>query len=189
MYKYLILAGVDEETARAIDAAPYPGDDNEKQDAANRHAAMLRMMTERLDGETLRDVMFHRACCKTGSRLKNARTLAKEHAGEPLPKKLEALAALPYMGTPTLTESGDIDTGPCAGTILPGGLHRCSCWQLGGKKPVQGSMPTEYCLCCAGHFRFHYEKALGLKLRVKAVRSSAFEDRTQGCAFVLSIQG
>jgi hypothetical protein len=48
-------------------------------------------------------------------------------------------------------------------------------------------MPLSYCLCCGGHFVFHYQKALGLKLRVKEVVTSVFGDPPQYCSFLLEI--
>ena len=48
-------------------------------------------------------------------------------------------------------------------------------------------MPINYCLCCAGHFRFHYQKALGIKLRVKKIVSSAFDSNPQYCSFIFEI--
>lgn len=46
----------------------------------------------------------------------------------------------------------------------------------GGHEPADGPMPREYCLCCGGHVVFHYQKALGLKLKVVEVENSAFID-------------
>lgn len=46
------------------------------------------------------------------------------------------------------------------------------------------------CYCCAGHFRFHYKFALGVKLKTKAVVSSALaSNRQQPCRFVYEIVG
>jgi hypothetical protein len=50
-------------------------------------------------------------------------------------------------------------------------------------------MPVSYCLCCGGHFKFHYQKALGLKLRVKEVVTSIFGEPPQYCSFILEIIG
>ena len=37
-----------------------------------------------------------------------------------------------------------------------------------------------YCLCCAGHFRYHYEIMLGVKLRLLSVRLLAAGYRRRG---------
>jgi hypothetical protein len=160
----------------------YARDGDPKQDTANFMAAALPKCEELLGFDKLAEVMFHRACCKSGFRLKNAEKLNREHGGKPLDEKLELLGRLKYMGCPRLNADGDIET------VGVGRMDRCPCWQLGGNAPAGGSMPLSYCLCCAGHFRFHYEKALGLKLRVKRVVSSILHSGgKEPCVFVYEI--
>lgn len=49
-------------------------------------------------------------------------------------------------------------------------------------------MPLTYCLCCAGHFMFHYQKALNIKLRVKKVVSSIINSEgKEPCVFIYEI--
>ena len=64
----------------------------------------------------------------------------------------------------------------------------CPCWNFNGCTPKNSEMPLSYCLCCAGHFRFHYEKALNVKLRVKKVVSSILNSRgKEPCVFLYEI--
>jgi hypothetical protein len=175
-------AGADRDSIDGILNADYARDGDPKQDGANFFAAALRKCEELLGFDKTAEVMFHRACCKSGSRFENSKKLNREHGCKPLSEKLELLGQLRYMGKPTLNADGDIET------VGVGRMGRCPCWQLGGRTPTDGPMPLAYCLCCAGHFRFHYEKALGLKLKVKKVVSSILNSEgREPCAFVYEI--
>lgn len=182
----LRCAGVSEDVAAQIVDVPYQASEDERQDNANYCAAVMAKCDELLDFDTTAEMMFHRACCKDGGRLKNSQNVAKWHGNQPLEKKLKALGKKKYMGHPRLTEDGDIFTGHCAGSG-PSATKRCSCWNFDGALPEQGKMPLSYCLCCAGHFRFHYQIALGVKLWVKEVVSSVFGEQPDYCSFLFEI--
>lgn len=184
--KHLKKAGVKDELVELITGVSYQEDDDEKQDNANYWAAVMAKCNELLDFDVIGEAMFNRACCKSGFRLNNARMIAQEHGDKSIKEKLELLGQQKWMGHPRLTENGDIFTDYCAGGSGDGTLH-CSCWRISGKVPAQGNMPLPYCLCCAGHFRFHYQKALGLKLRVKQIVSSVFAEPSQYCSFLFEI--
>ena len=179
-------AGVSDEIIADVINVTYSKSKNEKQNNADFYAAALNKCDELLEYDTLAEAMFDRACCKGGYRLSNAKKLAKESKDKTLAEKLELLGQLKYMGHPQLTEEGDIFTGYCAGSGTPDKL-KCSCWQLSGCVPKESKMPLSYCLCCAGHFRYHYQIALGLKLRVKKVVTSVFNEPAQYCSFLLEI--
>jgi hypothetical protein len=52
------------------------------------------------------------------------------------------------------------------------------------KEPVS----ITYCYCCAGHFRHHYQNALGIKLKTKKVISSVLNSLgKKPCQFVYEI--
>lgn len=163
--------GVSEEVVTLVSEAPYPKSKDEKQDYANRIAAVLSECKKHIDPEILSEAMQARACCKSGFRLKNSRAIAK--TGAPLEERLTMLSEAKYMGKAHITEAGTLYL---EGVGRPGGeKYDCPCWRLSGRTPIDGSMPAEYCMCCAGHFRFHYEKALGRKLRLLRVVSSILE--------------
>ena len=184
----LRCAGVGDDLITQIVNVPYQEREDEKQDSANYCAAVMAKCDELLDYDVIAEAMLERACCKDGSHLKNSEKVAKRKAGKPLEKKLKLLGKQKYMGHPVLTEDGDIFTGHCAGG-LPGkpGELQCSCWCFDGALPEQGKMPLNYCLCCAGHFVFHYQIALGVKLRVKDIVSSVFGEEPQYCSFLFEI--
>lgn len=175
-------AKVNDAAIDQIMGVEYPHNANPKQDNANFMAAAMRKCEELLEFDKISEVMFHRACCKSGFRQSNAKQLAKEHGDKPLAEKLELLGQLQYMGKPRLTRDGDIET------VGIGHMDHCPCWNFAGCVPVNGPMPLSYCLCCAGHFRFHYEKALGVKLRVKQVVSSNINSGAkEPCVFLYQI--
>ena len=186
--KHLKKAGVSNEVIGQIVNILYQESSDEKQDNANYCAAVMAKCDELLDFDVTAEMMFNRACCKTGFRLNNARMIAREHGDKSLEEKLELLGQQKYMGHPRLNENGDIFTGGCAGSGKPGNL-KCSCWRFDGHFPAERKMPLSYCLCCAGHFKYHYQKALGLKLRVKEVVTSVFGDPPKYCSFILEIVG
>jgi len=187
--KNLKKAGVKDDIIDQIVNVPYLKSDDEKQDNADYCAAVMTKCNELLDFDTIAEAMFHRACCKSGFRLNNARKIAKEHSDKSLEEKLVLLGQQKWMGHPHLTEDGDIYTEHCAGgggDGKPAKIH-CSCWRFNGCFPKERKMPVNYCLCCAGHFRFHYQKALGVKLRVKKIVSSVFGRPSQYCSFLFEI--
>ncbi len=184
---HLKNAGVDEDRIRRITAVRYIQDKaHPKQDNANYMAAALRLCESELPDEVLSAVMFDRACCKGGFRLKNARQFARIHKAATLPDKLRDLAQVRYMGQPFINEQGDIQTNAVGS---PAGVRMiCPCWQLGGATPVDAPMPLSYCRCCGGHFQFHYQIALGLKLRLKQVVSSMLNSEGRlPCVFIYGI--
>jgi hypothetical protein len=181
--KNLKKAGVNDETAKKIINVSYEENDNEHQDNVNYCAAVVEKCNELLDFDVLAETMFYRSCCKGGFRLANSRKIAKEHSNKTLEEKLELLGQQKWMGHPHLTGNGEIYTEHCAGSDN----LKCSCWRFNGCIPSNGKMPETYCLCCAGHFRFHYQKALGINLRVKKIVSSIFGEPPQYCSFLFEI--
>lgn len=180
-------ANIDEGIIQQIMSVDYPGDEgNPKQDAANFYSAAMTRCEELLDFDTISAVMFTKSCCKGGYRLNNAKQLAAEHGDKPLAEKLALLGELKYMGKPFLNKDGDIQS-DAVGTHEAGSMT-CPCWYFAGCTPVNGPMPLTYCLCCGSHFKVHYQKALGVKLRIKRVVSSIINsDGKHPCVFVYQI--
>ncbi|MHB1296456.1 MAG: hypothetical protein ACYC4R_15870 [Anaerolineae bacterium] len=151
------------------------------------HTFFVRAMTlldQRLDDETRIQVLDACACCKSGVRDRATHKFGKEYAGQPLAAKVEALGQVHNMCSPALQEDGTI--------IVQFGRpsdhgYRCSCPCVISDRPAPDISST-YCLCCAGHFRYHYQQALGVPLRTLEVRSSPLN--TQGrepCAIVFQV--
>jgi len=164
----------------------YQKDDNPQQDNANYYAKAMPECEKLLGFDMTAKIMFDRACCKSGYRLNNAKQLNKEHKDKPLSEKLKILGTLKYMGHPYLNNDRDIVSDAVGSKEYKN--MTCPCWRLKGCKPVGENMPLTYCLCCAGHFMFHYQKALNLKLRVKKVVSSIINSEgKEPCIFVYEI--
>jgi len=185
--EHLQKAGVDNDLIRRIMSVEYPHASRQpKQDTANFMAAAIRQCETDLDDETLNAVMFDRACCKGGFRLKNARQFAKSHPSSDMTEKLHDLGSVRYMGHPFLNRDGDIQINAVG---EPDGRRMtCPCWRLGGFLPENGPMPLSYCRCCGGHFQFHYQVALGIPLRLKSVVSSMLNSEGElPCVFIFEI--
>lgn len=79
------------------------------------------------------------------------------------------------------------------GTIVDGiyyqadGKYRCVCGRVGGVK-LDRPISSTYCLCCAGHFRHHLQKALDVNLRLKEVVSSPLATLGETpCEFIFEV--
>jgi hypothetical protein len=144
----------------------------------------MEVMDERLDFRTRCDVRDACACSKHTWRKKAVQEVAREYQGRSLEARLEALGQVKYMGNPVLNADGTI-----TGGVGTEGGFPCPCPLFKGwtyEEPVS----LTYCLCCGGHFRYHYQIALGVKLRTKAVLSSALaSQQREACRFVFEVVG
>lgn len=115
-----------------------------------------------------RDMMDANGCCKSGQREKETKAIGRAMAGKPLQERLEALAGGLYMMAPWLDEDG---------TILlkmhctDGKGFYCSCGNIRIPQ-TEKTLSRNYCMCCAGHFRYHYQNALREKLELVEIVSS-----------------
>jgi hypothetical protein len=184
---HLRKAKVDEQTIQAIFGLDTTAEPREgTQEYVDYMAHALQKCDELLDQDTFSAAMSDRACCKSGYRLNNAKQMAKEHGDKPLEEKLKILGGLKYMGKPFLNKEGDIETVAVGGHGFTG--MYCPCWRIKGMSPADGPMPLSYCACCGGHFMFHYQKALGIKLRLKKVVSSTLNSGgREPCVFQYQI--
>lgn len=185
--KHLRKLKIDEKKINEIMNVDYLKNEKDPgQDTANFMAAVMNKCEELLDYDTISEIMLDRACCKTGLRLNNSRNFAKENCDKTMEEKLRLLGNVAYMGKPFLNDKGDIET-VAVGSNASSKMS-CPCWHLNAAKPVDDPMPLSYCKCCAGHFRFHYQKALGRKIRLKEVVSSILNsDGKKPCIFIYEI--
>ena len=159
-------------------------DNSDKPRQAAFFAEAIRRMDDLLDAETCHAVRDACACSKSGWRLKAVQKLAQEYAGRSLEEKVRALWDVTYMGKPVINPDGTITTG-----IGDRGGFPCPCPVFSAGGPTEPVSLT-YCYCCAGHFRHHYQIALGVRLATKEVSSSALASQGQEpCRFVFEIVG
>ena len=174
---------IDQETISKIFAGDQSiSDRSDKKQKAAFFTQAVQCMDEVLDAVTCHDIRDACACSKGGYRLKAVQKLAQEYAGCSLAEKVAALNQVTHMGKPALNPDGSITAG-----IGEKGGFECPCPVFNGSG-VQEPVSLTYCYCCAGHFRFHYQIALGVKLETKAVLSSALNSlRTEPCRFVYEV--
>lgn len=146
-----------------------------------RHA--LEVMNEKLPPETVQEILESNACCKSGARLKNAKEFARIHAKLSISDRLKLISARPYlnMGSAELDENGHLVVHAVA--YHPGEKFECACPTV-SKVKRDDPIPREYCYCCGGHFKFHYEIMLDAKLKLVEIVSSPHDtDGEKPCAF------
>jgi hypothetical protein len=157
-------------------------DRSKKEKRAAFFIQAIERMEELLDRQLCHDIRDACACSKGGWRLKSMQKIAKECEGQSIEQRLQAIGQVTYLGNPVLNEDGTITAG-----IGDVGGFQCPCPVFDGVELEQAVSKT-YCYCCAGHFRHHYQIALGKRLRTRDVVSSALESRgKEPCRFVFEI--
>ncbi len=136
------------------------------------------IMNEQVEPQKLQEIFEWNACCTGGARAKASKTFAKENADCTLEEKIEKIKDVPYMGNPVLNEDGTITIN--AVSYSDGEKYLCACSNFNGVK-MDCSVSKNYCYCCAGHFRHHYEIMLGVKLETEEIVSSPLEDSQNPC--------
>lgn len=133
---------------------------------------LINQMDTLLSGDQCLSIMERQGCCKGGQRDRDCKAFANEHAGKSVNEKLSLLAGIDNMCAPRLDDDGTISVILCG---YQNGVHKgdttCSCGTVKKLKQPFSVSPT-YCGCCAGHFLYHYQNALGVKLRLRDIVSS-----------------
>ena len=146
-----------------------------------RHA--LEVMNAKLPSETVQEILEANACCKSGTRLKNSKEFARANANCSILDRLKLISARPYlnMGSPVLDDNGRLVVYAVA--YHPGTKFECACPTV-SKIRYDAPIPREYCYCCGGHFKFHYEIMLESKLKLVDIVSSPHDtDGEKPCVF------
>lgn len=147
-------------------------------------AQVIGRLDATLDAETVREIMDWCACCKSGVRERNVRRFAEVSRGQSLAERIPGLWNVPNMGRPVLNDNGTIESGI---SWKDNDVFRCACPCFSGV-PLKDPVSVTYCYCCAGHFRHHYQNALGVQLKTKAVLSSPLESLgTRPCRFLFEV--
>ena len=143
----------------------------------------LDVMNERLPKERVQEIIEANACCKSGARLKESQEFSRINADKTIEEKLKLISSRPYlnMGSAELDENGDLIVH--AVSFRPGEKFECVCPTI-SKVKRDYNIPREYCYCCGGHFRFHYEIMLDVKLELCSIVSSPHDtDGRKPCVF------
>jgi len=150
--------------------------------------AVIDKMDKLLTDEQKCAVMAKEGCCKGGKRDTDCKAFGKEHADKSLSEKLALFNTVEYMMSPALNEDGSFTT-----TMYghQNGVHKgkttCSCGAI--KKMKQPfNVSKTYCGCCAGHFLYHYQNMLGVKLKIKEINSSPLDTNGEKpCQFTFEV--
>ena len=152
------------------------------------YIAVIAKMDALLSHEQCMALMERQGCCKGGERDSDCKAFGKRYADTPLCEKIPLLSTVQYMMSPVLNEDNTITV-----TMLgyQNGKHigatTCSCSVIKKLKQPFSVSPT-YCGCCAGHFMYHYQNALGIKLRLLRIDSSPLNTNCERpCAFTFGI--
>jgi hypothetical protein len=143
----------------------------------------MKILDREVAHETKYKIMDYNACCKGGKMDKNVKEHAKKTKGLDLENKIKSMIEVPgYMGSPKLRKDGTIEAGLYD---KEGEIYKCGCSTFRKNKVTDLNVSLTYCLCCAGHFRYHYENGFGIKLRTKEVVSSAINSSgKKPCVFI-----
>lgn len=160
-----IISQINEGYEDLVDKAP------KKMKAAYFKRA-VDIMNEQVDAKKLQDIFEWNACCKGGTREKASKTFAKENANLSIDEKLEKIKEVPNMGEPSKNEDGTITVN--AVSYSNGEKYLCACSNFNGIKE-EYAVSKNYCYCCAGHFKHHYEIMLGVKLKTLEIESSPLD--------------
>ena len=132
----------------------------------------IDIMTEKVDPQKLQEVFEWNACCKSGARERASKAFAKENDNKSFDEKLEKIKSIPYMGEPIRNDDGTITV--YAVKWFNGDKYLCSCSNFSGLN-LDYNVSKNYCFCCAGHFKYHYEIMLGVKLKTLEIISSPLD--------------
>jgi len=138
----------------------------------------LSVMNDALPKEQVKAVLEANACCKSGVRERNSKEFARINQDLNIEARLKLISKRPYMnmGNAELDEQGFLIIH--AVTYHPNDKFECACPTI-SKIKRNYNIPKEYCYCCGGHFKYHYEIMLGVKLDIVEIVSSPHD--TDGC--------
>lgn len=143
----------------------------------------LDVMNERLPKERVQEIIEANACCKSGARLKASKQFAEVHKDDSIEERLALISERPYMNMGSAKLNGDGDIIVHAVTYHPENRFECACPTVSHVKRDY-AIPREYCYCCGGHFKFHYEIMLGVKLELCEIVSSPHDtEGREPCVF------
>lgn len=143
----------------------------------------VTVMNKSLTKEQVRDILEANACCKGGSRERNSKQFAKENKELGIPERLERIGEHPewHMGRAEIDAEGYLIVYGVSYWLK--GKFECACPNANQKKS-DVEIPREYCYCCGGHFKYHYEIMLGVKLKLLEVVSSPHDTKGEKpCVF------
>lgn len=145
------------------------------------------IMNAEMEPETLKKVLEWNACCKGGAREKASKQFAKDNQALSFEEKLAKIREVPNMGTPVLNDDGTITIYAVRHKI--GDRYACACSNFNGAK-FDEPVSKNYCFCCAGHFKHHYEIMLSVKLEAIEILTSPLNSGGENaCSMRFAVDG
>ncbi len=183
----LVKFNIDEETIASINEG-FEGivSKTPKKVKAAYFKRAVDIMNQNSDPNVLQEVFEWNACCKGGSREKVSKAFAKENAALSFQEKLDKIKSVPYMGQPFLNEDGTLTLH--AIHYSDGNRFLCACPNF-NKLKYDYPVSKNYCFCCAGHFKYHYEIMLGVSLKTLEIVTSPLDSNGENpCVIRYAIQ-
>jgi hypothetical protein len=174
----LVDHGVDDNTIDEIVNISYKRCGDKYKNNANYFYEAMKKCEELIDPDLLGRVMGEICCSTNGSISAASRKFAKDNKDMALEEKIKLLE---HVSKPWFVDSEHI-----ASYITGEHETACSCWMFAGRTPDAGRMPLSYCLCCAGFLQYHYQKSLGIELKIDRMMSSLLNGDKR-CAAVYEI--
>ena len=131
----------------------------------------LDVMNAKLPPRRVQEILEANACCRSGARLKASKEFARIQQELPIEERLKLISARPYLNMGSAELDGDGALLVHAVSNHPADRFECACPTVSRVKRDY-AIPREYCYCCGGHFKFHYEIMLGVKLELCEIVSS-----------------
>jgi len=192
LYRSLKKNDIDPKTAKAI-----VGGDEKTNDVSVLIDSIQRIDENISDVGLKSEIVMACACCITERFGRNMVQYGIENKDLPLSEKVAGIVNVPgpykqdihydTWGTPVLYDDGTLTTGIIRVWKTEQGF-KCPCPTL---KDYTYDMPISftYCMCCAGFYRYHYQNALNIKLKLIPERcTSALESAgTRPCSFSFKI--
>lgn len=148
----------------------------------------MNMFDNEVSRDIVVDLMDDNGCCKSHSaRDKASNEFAKINANKSIEERIPLISSVKNMGVPKLTEDGKLYI--LAVQYFKDDQFHCACPSINTGKKKEEAVSRTYCMCCAGHFRYHYQVMLGRKLKLDSVFTSPLDsDGKEPCSFVFQIE-
>lgn len=184
----LVKYGISKEVQDEINEGyEYLVSSSPKNERAEYFRRAMKILDEKVAPEEITPMMDYNGCCKSGARDKASKAFAKQNADKTLAEKVELVFGVKNMGKPCLTDDNMLLIH--AVNYFDGERYRCPCPNFNSSIKYLDTSKT-YCKCCSGHFRYHYQIMLGVKLElVEVVSSPLGSNGKEPCAFLYKIVG
>ena len=151
-----------------------------------KHA--MSILDSQVPRDAVIDLMDSNACCRSHTaREKASRKFAADNADKPIEERIPLISGVKNMGVPSLTGDGKLYI--LAVQYYKDDRFRCACPSINTGRKEEAPLSRTYCMCCAGHFRYHYQIMLGCKLKLDRVLTSPLDsDGKEPCSFVFDIE-